>query len=336
VRGRRYPLLDVRSPKEFELGAALALGAASAPLLDNDERAEVGTLYKQVGKVEATQRGLELFAAKADRYLEDITRMAPPGSTLGIHCWRGGMRSALTASWLKAAGFDPIVVRGGYKAYRRTVLAALDAFAERQLLVLDGRTGSGKSDMLRTLTEQVPLVDFEGHARHRGSAFGDFAQSAPVPTQQTFENELAEAFLRLGDAPKILVEIENFIGPLKLPTKLRERIVTSPVVLIERDFDDRVERLASEYAAGWSQREDALFVERLKLLAKHVSRDDIARIVSATERRDFRTATALLLELRYDKVYDKGIAKRADNIIARFNLTHQNAEAISFIKNYFH
>jgi len=332
---RACVLVDARTATEHLTGQVP--GALSLPLLDAVERHEIGLCYQQRGRREAVALGLEIFAAKAAEFNSDVLRLLGPPTVdrlVGVHCWRGGMRSQFTAFWLRTLGYDATVIAGGYRAYRRLVLRALGDFASRSLLVLDGRTGAGKSDLIRRCLGQVPTVDFEGIARHRGSAFGDFAQKEPVPTQQNFENQLAEAFLALGDAPRILVEIENLIGPLALPRPLREKIITAPVVLVERDFEERVERLAAEYAAGWGEAEDALFAQRCEMLQRHVKGPQREMIIRATQQRDFRTATRMLLELRYDKVYDKGLAKRESRIIARFDLTRELDQALRFLADY--
>lgn len=326
------PLFDVRSPKEFLRGAVP--GAVNLPLLSDEERHAVGLCYKQIGRVAATQLGLELFAAKAERVLAQVEACTGEQKVIGVHCWRGGLRSQLTAAWLKAAGFAPVLLIGGYKAYRREVEKTFAALEQHEFIVLDGRTGSGKTDLVRYMRRYVPTLDLEGMACHRGSAFGDFAQEEVVPSQQTFENRLAEALwsLELADKPRrILVEIESKLGPLSLPKLLRAKIYQSPVVLLERDFADRVARLADEYSRGWGAREDKLFGERLELLKRYLSGADLAEIIQATQRRDFLTAASILLERRYDKVYDRGIARRSRQVIARFNLTHEFANAVQFL-----
>lgn len=333
LRTSGLPVLDVRSEGEFALGAVP--GAASLPLFSNAERHQIGWTYKQVGRLEATQLGVEAFAAKSVAYIDAIERLVGGQRELIVQCWRGGMRSQAVAMWLRSMGFRPVVVRGGYKAFRNEVLAALDELGGRDLLVLDGRTGVGKSDLLKRLRGEVPLLDFEGLARHRGSAFGDFAQEAPVPTQQNFENTLADAYLGLPTTGRILVEIETFLGKLYLPLKLRERITSSPAVLLSRDLEDRIARITAEYAQAWDEKADALFVERLELLRRHMGGADLAAIAAFVKARDFGAAVRLLLERRYDKVYDKGLARREHQVVARFNLTQEEEAAVTFLKAQF-
>lgn len=335
IRAERTCLVDLRSPGEFATGRIPQ--ARNLALLDDAERKTVGTLYKQVSRCEATQTGLELFAVKAERFLEDLlaARAAKPEyERLVLHCWRGGMRSGSVARWLTVAGVPCIVLRGGYKVFRREIRGLFEALAQRELLVLVGRTGSGKTDLLREMLGTVPALDLEGIARHRGSAFGDFAQSEPCPTQQDFENQLGDAIHALGDAPRVLVEIENFIGPVKVPPVLRERMRSAPLLLVEREFDDRVVRLVAEYAPRWTDELQKRFEERLEMLAQYLSREVRRTIAGATARGDFATAVAMLLTLRYDRTYDKTIARTQAQIVGKFNLTRDLDGAREFLKHY--
>ncbi len=326
------PLFDVRSEKEFARGAVP--GAVNVPLLSDAERHDVGLAYKTVGAHDAVHMGMELFAAKCEAFRAAIDRGAAGRKVIGVHCWRGGMRSTLVATWLGVMGYEPVVLRGGYNGFRKEVLQTLEALAERDLLVLDGRTGAGKSALLTRFPAGFPLLDFEGLAHHRGSAFGDFAQKAPVPTQQNFENKLADLALDLPPTGPILVEIETLLGPIYMPHRLKEKILISPIVQVSRDFDDRVDRLTQDYVHNWDEAADALFAVRCALLKKHLAASDLETIIAAVERRDFRLAIEMLLRLRYDKAYDKGIVRREPHVVARFNLTQDEDAAVAWIRDY--
>jgi tRNA 2-selenouridine synthase len=322
-------LVDTRTPKEHANGAIP--GSHNLPILDDQERHVVGLTYKTRSSQEAVSVGLELFAAKCEAYLAQIQALAPTGE-IAVHCWRGGMRSQLTATWLAACGFRPTLLRGGYKRYRRFVLERLEALGAHPLLVLDGCTGAGKSDLLGSLPADFPKLDLEGLARHRGSAFGDFGRFfGQQPAQQGFENQLVASYEPLAAWPSLLVEIENKIGPVTVPPIVQRAIDAAPIVLVERDFDDRVERLSREYCASWSETFDQLFEERCRMLQAHIKRDDLAKLIAAVRRRDFETVVADLLRLRYDKVYMKGIRRREGRVVARFNLTHEEPAARAWL-----
>ncbi len=327
------PILDVRSPSEFAHGSIP--GAKNLPLLDDAEREQVGTVYKQMSSAEALQLGIQLFAAKAPAFQALGEELIGAGRTVTVHCARGGQRSGFVGAWLRSQGYAVSVLPGGYKRYRQGVIGRLGELARRQLLVLDGRTGSGKTDILRVLIGQVPCLDFEGYAEHRGSAFGDFALPGAVATQQNFENRLDAAYVKLPPAGEILVEIETMLGPISLPKPLRDRLEASDVVLLTRTFEDRVERLAAEYTRGWTAAMDELFVRRLELLRRHLSKDESATLVAAVRRRDFRSAVVLLLDRRYDKVYDKGISRRRGRVVMELDLTHDEPGALAWLRERF-
>ena len=141
--------------------------AYNIPLLDDDERHAVGLTYKRDGQEIATSIGLALFARKAGEFLKSVEKIVPERGQVLLHCWRGGMRSQSVAVWLASMGYQPMVIEGGYKAFRRQVLDTLDHLACHPMLVLDGRTGSGKTDLIKDLRDQLPTIDLEGHAGHR-------------------------------------------------------------------------------------------------------------------------------------------------------------------------
>ena len=324
VQQQALCLIDLRSPGEFALGAMP--GAVNVPLFTNIERHEVGLAYKQSGPEEATSLGLEIFARKAADFLDQVERLAA-ARPVTVHCWRGGMRSQSVAMYLRSVGHKVELLEGGYKVYRRYVGQVLDQFALHPIVVLNGRTGAGKTDFLREVASIVPTVDFEGIAKHRGSAFGDLAQDAPSPSQQNFENLLAQAYLAVADHPRLLVEIENFIGPCCLPFRLRQSIQAAPMVLLERDFDDRVARTAAEYTRGWTNETRDKSLTKLVLLEKSMNKADIQAIRDAIVAGDLEGAIRDLLSKRYDPTYDKGILRCQGQFIAKWNLTNDIALA---------
>lgn len=330
-RENPLPLLDVRTPMEFLQGQVP--GAHNVPVLTDDDRHQVGLTYKTVSKKDAVALGIELFATRVESFSKMIETKCDGSSRVALSCFRGGMRSQFSGMWASALGIQPFVMKGGYKAFRKHALNAINELTLRKIYVLDGRTGAGKTDLLKCLPASVAMIDLEGLAHHRGSAFGDFAQAEPCPTQQNFENNLAEKIWALPAGVPVIIEIENFIGPIKLPHLLRQILTVSPVIHVERDMDDRVARLAREYASTWDEKSDQLFTERCELLIRHLSRSQINDLIESVKCRDFPTVVRALLNLRYDRVYDRGIQRRQVNEIARFNLTHEENRAIEFIKN---
>ncbi len=183
------PLLDVRSPGEYAQGHVP--GALSFPLFSDAERATVGTIYKQQSRDLALETGLELVGPKLGGFVREARTLAPQGQVV-VHCWRGGQRSGSMAWLLRQGGLDVWTLEGGYKAYRTWVLAELAA-QQYSLYIIGGRTGTGKTKILHALRQMgEQVVDLEGLACHKGSAFG-FIGELPQPTVEQFENDLHAA-----------------------------------------------------------------------------------------------------------------------------------------------
>lgn len=244
-KAARWPVLDVRSPGEYAAGHLP--GAHCFPLFDNQERAQVGTTYKQIGSHEALLVGLELVGPKMRQLVEQAQHLAPDKEVL-VHCWRGGLRSESVAWLLTTAGFTAHTLEGGYKAYRNHVL---ESFQENmQLMVLGGATGSGKTAVLHALQQRgEQVIDLEALAHHRGSAFGGIGQGEQ-PTTEQFQNNLHHAWHPLDPTARVWVEDESFsIGQVKLPLALWNVMKARPLVLLEVPRADRIQRLVHEYGA---------------------------------------------------------------------------------------
>ncbi|WP_088330069.1 tRNA 2-selenouridine(34) synthase MnmH [Lacimicrobium sp. SS2-24] len=239
------PLIDLRAPAEFAKGSFPH--AQSLPLMTDEERAKVGTCYKYYGQAAAIKLGHKLVSGdvKAKRIAAwlDFCRVHPQGA---LFCWRGGLRSEITQQWLAEAGMTYPRVAGGYKALRRFLIEQLEQIVmSTPVVLLAGRTGCGKTQILQHLSSSI---DLEGLARHRGSSFGAHIQ--PQPSQINFENALAVALLkhRAGDAPALLLEDESgHIGSLTLPLSLREKMAKAPVMIVETPLAQRIENIFSEY-----------------------------------------------------------------------------------------
>lgn len=325
------PMIDLRAPAEFARGAFP--GAASLPLMSDDERAQVGICYKQRGREAAIELGHRLVsgALREERmrgWLE-FAALHPRGC---LYCWRGGLRSQTVQEWMAAAGVVYPRVVGGYKAMRRFLLQELQrSLAAARLVLVSGRTGSGKTRVIERLAR---AVDLEGLANHRGSSFG--ALPTPQPSQIDFENGLSIALLRLladTDAPLFLEDEGRLIGRLALPQELRERMAAAPLVVVEEDLPARVEVVLQDYVIDLGKRylerhgEEGPRLHCEKMLA------DLARIgrrlggarlqrVQAMMGEAFRAQwsgagcaghrqwIAFLLENYYDPMYDYQLERR--------------------------
>lgn len=236
-------ILDVRSPAEYIQGHIP--GAISLPLFSDAERAQVGTVYKKIGRTEAIELGMKIVGPKLADFAAEA-RGHVSGSCAKVYCWRGGMRSSSMAWLLRTAGLSAITLRGGYKAFRKQ---ALDAFNQpRCLHVIGGLTGSGKTEMLLALRNRgEQVLDLEAIANHRGSSYGMFSQ-LPQPSNEHFVNELAMRWAAFDPKRPVWIENESrMIGQCCIPNALYDLMRESPLFLIQRPFSERVEFLLKEY-----------------------------------------------------------------------------------------
>jgi len=257
--------IDVRAPVEFVTGTVP--GAVNLPLLTDDERKQVGTTYRHEGQDAAVALGHRLVGgsikeARIQQWSDEI--QAHPDSA--IFCFRGGLRSQITQSWLRERGVDRPIVYGGYKALRRFFLKILEVeVPSLRFEVVSGPTGSGKTHFL--WQSDRPFVDLEGLAHHRGSAFG--AMESAQPGQVDFENGLALELLRAKQSGEpILIEDESrMIGKRILPEALFHHMQESPRRVLDVSFDQRVENIFCDYVS-----EDPAQFDRFKNSVQAISR----------------------------------------------------------------
>ncbi|WP_416396034.1 tRNA 2-selenouridine(34) synthase MnmH [Allohahella sp. A8] len=244
------PFIDTRSPGEFDKGAFPT--AINLPLMNNEERALVGTCYKTQGQAAAIELGHELVsgAVKQSRIDQWIKQLEQQPDTV-LYCFRGGLRTKISLEWLADAGFAVPYVEGGYKAMRHFLINTIEAAAQYPWLVVAGKTGSGKTELLKAARAEpsdIATVDLEHLANHRGSAFG--GEVTPQPSQINFENALAIELLRLEacSVRRVLVEDEGrLIGRAFVPLAVQDVIRRSPIVELVRPFEQRAQAIAEDY-----------------------------------------------------------------------------------------
>lgn len=281
---RHIPMVDVRSPKEFEEGHIVQ--AHNIPLLDNDERDIVGTIYKEEGSEAAVEKGYELVSPRREELLGKAKDCAK-GQALRVYCWRGGMRSLKMAELFESAGISCSVLEGGYKAFRRDL--RMDFSRASRWLVLMGMTGSGKTALLQALKNYgEQILDLEYHARHKGSAFGSLGMSEQPSTAQ-FQNELYHAFSTLDPARRIWIECESHnIGQVYLPEGLWEHMLVAPAIEVFVDREKRMDRLVKEYGTfsiadlehATSRIERRLGSQKVEQVKKDLRAGDLHRVAS--------------------------------------------------------
>jgi tRNA 2-selenouridine synthase len=232
-----FVLLDVRSPGEYSRGHIP--GAISFPLFSDEERAVVGTIYKQQGKDEAVLEGLRIVGPKMAGFVEEAARLSPNKKVM-LQCWRGGMRSASVAWLLQQAGFETRLIKGGYKSYRNEIHHYLNqAFP---FIVITGPTGSKKTKILQALRDKgEQVIDLEALANHKGSAFGALGM-APQPSIEQFENLLHVELLAMDFSRRIWIEDESRkIGTVVVHEPFWKHIKSVPVLLVNLSIQERIQ-----------------------------------------------------------------------------------------------
>ncbi len=316
----QYPVLDVRSPGEYM--HAHIPGAYNLPLFSDEERKVVGTAYKQEGREQAIKRGLDYFGVKMRKMVEEVEeitlkikneKLKSPSSEIAtenknivlIHCWRGGMRSAGVAWLLDLYGFEVYVLIGGYKSFRNWVLGRFEQ--KYTIKLLGGYTGSGKTEILKQLSkEQELVIDLEGIAHHKGSAFGALGQPEQ-PTQEMFENELG---LQLHDANSnvsehgfIWLEDESSrIGSVNLPPAFWKTMQGASVVFLDIPFEERLNYIVEEYGKFEKKELINSIIRIRKRLGGQRTKDAISYILDG----DIKEGMKILLSY-YDKYYARGL-----------------------------
>ncbi len=301
--GKKYPIVDVRTAAEFEQGHIP--GAYNIPLFSNEERAVVGTLYKNSGKIDATIKGLGFVGPNMVKFAQEARKLAVDKKIL-VHCWRGGMRSASMAWLFNTVGLDAQILEGGYKSYRQYNRASFDR--PYKLVILGGFTGSGKTDILKEMNKmRAQFVDLEGIAHHRGSSFGQIGQQ-PQPTNEQFENNLAEVWLQQNPEQAIWLEDESKpMGRVRLMDNLYARMRKTPFVVINVPRDIRAQRLVVDYASL----NQKLLEEALLRIGPRLGGLNLKESVQALHDKDFLKVANITLDY-YDKTYGYGIENRKD------------------------
>lgn len=247
---QNIPLMDVRAPVEFAQGSIP--GAVNLPVMSDEERALVGTVYKNQGNEAAVKLGHELVSgAVKEQRVQAWKDFVSANPEAVFYCFRGGQRSRISQAWLKEAGVERPLIVGGYKATRNFLIKQIEDFSIRQELIsVSGPTGSGKTHFLRGLKDSYPVLDLEALARHRGSAFGSW--EVEQPSQSDYENHLAREILLLEDKIqgkfKPLVEDESrLIGRISQPATFFIRLRSSPVIWIDEPLAVRVDNVYEDY-----------------------------------------------------------------------------------------
>lgn len=314
------PVIDVRSPKEFAQGHIPT--AVNIPIFSDEERAIVGTLYKQKGREEAILKGLEIVGTKLADFARTAKQLAKDKKLL-VHCWRGGMRSGSMAWLFDTTGLQTFTLEKGYKNYRRYVLT----FFEQKLnmLIIGGMTGSGKTDILKEIIKKGQKgIDLEGLAHHKGSAFGSIGQ-AEQPTTEQFENDLQFLLYQiLRNSPSASVWLEDessHIGKVYLPKPFWGQMQDNHLIYIQLPKNLRIERLVREY----TNCDKTLLENAILKIRKRLGFDKAGEALKALEVGDFAKVADITL-VYYDKAYTYDISRRKPSNIHYLPVSKDNPE----------
>lgn len=308
----KLPIIDVRSPGEFEHGHIPK--AINIPLFSNEERAHVGTVYKHNSKEAAIKIGYTYVEPKLNSFISEALKVAPNKKII-VHCWRGGMRSQSFAKHLSENGFDDVkVIIGGYKAYRNHVLSNLEK--PFSLKVLGGYTGSGKTQILHELKKLGnQVIDLEGLANHKGSAFGGIGQKEQ-PTVEQFENNLHHSLQKLDPHQPIWVEDESHnIGRVKIPIQFFNQIRDARLYFLDIPKSERATFLVSEYANINTQ----ALKDSVLRISKRLGDQNTRKSIQLLDEEKFYEVALISLHY-YDKFYLKGMERRNSNEVQQIKL----------------
>lgn len=312
-------IIDVRTPAEFEQGHIT--DAKNIPIFSNDERVLVGTCYKQQSREQAILLGFELVGGKWADFIRTAESLTT-SKKIFVHCWRGGMRSGAMAWALSMYGFDVYLLECGYKSYRNFVLKSFED--EYPLIVLSGKTGSAKTEILhelRILGEQV--IDLEDLTKHQGSAFGSRGIDNQ-PTQEQFENDLSNELKSLNVAQRIWVENESVvIGRRVVPRTFLFQMKNTQIIDIVLPIEERIDFLNKGYGIL-----DKDFLKQAVLgIAKRLGPVQTQETILAIDENRMKDFIRNVL-VYYDKTYQRSLEKRKEETVHKIEF-----EKIEFAEN---
>jgi tRNA 2-selenouridine synthase len=313
----KTPVIDVRSPSEF--GTGHIPGAFNIPLFDDSEREAVGIKYKKEGRAKAIIEGLKLSGTSMHLKLEKALKISKAGRLL-VHCWRGGMRSEAMAWLFSLAGIETNILEGGYKAYRHFILENLSV--NRNMIILGGLTGSGKTHILGYLKEKGhQVVDLEKLASHKGSAFGSLGQHLQ-PSSEYFANLLFEELKQNDpDQPLWLEDESRNIGNVFMPEEFYLNMQKNPIIILLMDIKTRLPRLIGEYSSYSSD----VLISTITKISRRLGGDRTKEAIEAVQRGDYTKAIEITLHY-YDKTYLFGLGKKQDKNICYVNTDTDDIE----------
>jgi len=316
----QWKVLDVRTPLEFDQGHIP--GAENFPLMSNEDRAVIGTIYKQSGQFSAVLKAYGLLGPAMAGILKNAQKLLPCKKAV-VYCWRGGMRSESMAWLLHSAGFEVKRLAGGYKSYRAYIRQVFGN--AKNLCIVGGKTGSGKTEILCALKEMgEQVVDLEGIASHKGSAFGHIGMK-PQSTNEQFENRLAEVIMCFDPTKRIWLEDESkTIGKNYIPDEMWQSMFSSPLFFVEPDKESRLDRLVRDYAAA----DNIVLQESLCKISEKLGGDNFKKAIQALDDGDLRLFAEITLQY-YDKAYLHSLGRHNADKILKTDVMNATSDKIA-------
>ncbi|MBM7613726.1 tRNA 2-selenouridine(34) synthase MnmH [Alkaliphilus hydrothermalis] len=324
-------IIDVRSPLEYEEGTIE--GAINIPLLNNDERAEIGTLYKQQGPQVAKVRGLEIVSPKLPSIYKQLLELSRKDCKLIIFCAKGGLRSATFVSFFKVLGLELYQLDGGFKAYRNYLLNYLrDIHKHHQFIVLHGFTGVGKTEVLKLLEERgVAVVNLEDLASNKGSVFGATIEDSHRLTQKSFESALLKQLVDIKERYIVVESESKRLGRIIIPNEVFDAMTNGKHILLEASVEERVKRLVVDYVEN-IENPDELLIKSIGHLKKRIGSKKVQQYHQwIAEKKYNLIAEELVLEY-YDPLYQHSVEKYQYNLKINYGRIE---EAVDKIHSYY-
>lgn len=316
-----WHLIDVRSPIEFKQGHIP--GAFNLPLFSDQERHEIGSVYKKNGPKEAMLLGLQFVGPKLRYFVEEVSRL-PKNRNLLLHCWRGGKRSKSMAWLLSNAGFEINLLNGGYKAYRQM---QLDFYTRSQfkIIILGGRTGTAKTKILHALASYgEQIIDIEALAHHKGSAFGGIGEPEQESNEQ-FENNLFATISGLDLDRWIWIENESrTIGRNYIPELFWKHIKSAALINVERDLVFRINHLITMY----QKEDDTSLIESFEKIRKRLGHEATQNAIDFIKVHNYEAAARIALNY-YDACYDYNLKINTSPKIIKLQFGEQDNEELA-------
>ncbi len=293
-------LVDIRSPQEFE--EFHIPGAVNVPLFENEEKKLIGYVYRNKGVEKAKELGEEIARRKLEEFYRKFRELKEKYGNVIVYCWRGGMRSQGMCEAMSSMGLDLLRLRGGYRAYRQFILKDMERIMRNiKFLVLTGKTGVGKTKVLRELKRRgYPVLDLEDLAKDRGSVFGSVGIRSQV-SQKMFDSLLYEELRSIGEGLVFVEDESRRIGNLYIPDPVWEKKNEGIYIEIKASLERRVENILEDYTSEEGWEEEAL--EAVKKIRKYLGPQRFEYLMEKFGEKDYREIVRFLIEEYYDKKY---------------------------------